>query len=171
MQTGQIIRFRTIEELQSLLGNYLDDLKKKTDEYSKIVGEKLRSEQSSKPEDFAELKEKIDGQIDPKKKKPVKKKNQKTNWLDFGAISIYEGIGIKGELELYFKALEELKLKIDRVEKIKNAVDNLVSKSLKKDIGCVALMNHELPFEINFLKSSEPRSKFSYKAIFHVVSE
>jgi hypothetical protein len=50
-------------------------------------------------------------------------------------------------------------------------VDSLVTKGLKKDIGCVALMNHELPFEVNFIKLSQPRSRFSYKAIFHVMSE
>ena len=103
--------------------------------------------------------------------KPVKKKNSKANWLDFGAISVYDGLGLKGELELYFKAVEELKTEIEKVQKAKESVDSLVTKGLKKEIGCVALMNHELPFEINFINLGQPRAKFSYKAIFHLMSE
>src|SRR5438552_3395894 len=148
MQTGQIMRFRNIEELQSSLQQYLEELKKKTDEYSKLIGEKIRGEQSSNPEDLADLKTKLEGPADPKKKKPVKKKTDKANWLDFGSISVYDGLGVKGELELYFKAVEELKSEIDKVQKAKESVDILVTKGLKKEIGCVAHMNHELPFEI-----------------------
>jgi len=171
MQTGQIMRFRAIEELQTTLQQYLDELKKQSEEYSKLIGEKIRGDQSANPEDLADLKTKLEGPTDPKKKKPVKKKNDKANWLEFGAISVYDGLGLKGELELYFKAVEELKTEIEKVQKAKESVDSLVTKGLKKEIGCVALMNHELQFEINFIKLREPRSKFSYNAIFHVMSE
>ncbi len=172
MQTGKIMHFNAVEELQLSLEQYLVDLKKKSEEYSKLIGEKIRLVQSTTPEDLADLKEKLDGPTDPKKKNhPVKKKNQKTNWLDFGAISVYDGIGIKGELELYFKALDVLKSEIEKVQKTKESVDNITAKGLKKDIGCVTLMNHELPFEINFIKLIQSRSKFSYKGIFHVLSE
>ncbi len=171
MQTGKIMRFRAIEELQSSLQKYLDELKKQSEEYSKLIGEKIRGDQSANPEDLADLKTKLEGPTDPKKKKTVKKKNNKANWLDFGDITVYDGLGLKGELELYFKAVEELKIEIEKVQKAKESVDSLATKGLKKEIGCVALMNHELPFEINFIKLSQPRTKFSYKAIFHVISE
>ena len=170
MQSGQVMRFRTIEELQSSLQRYLDELKKKTEEYSKLIGEKIRGEQSTNPEELADLKTKLEGPTDPKKKKPANKKN-KTNWLDYGAISVYDGLGVKGELELYFKAIEELKTETDKVQKTKEAVDSLVTKGLKKEIGCVALMNHELPFEVNFINLGQPRPRFSFKGIFHVKSE
>ena len=171
MQIGQIMRFRAIEELQTSLQRYLDELKKQSEEYSKLIGEKIRGDQSANPEDLADLKTKLEGPADPKKKKPVKKKNDKANWLDFGAISVYDGLGLKGELELYFKAVEELKIEIEKVQKAKESVDSLLTIGLKKEIGCVALMNNELPFEINFIKLGQAASKFSYKAIFHVMSE
>jgi hypothetical protein len=171
MQSGQIMRFRTIEELQSSLQQYLDELKKKTEEYSKLIGEKIRGAQTTNPEELADLKTKLEGPADPKKKKPVKKKNGKTNWLDYGAIAVYDGLGTKGELELYFKAIEELKIEIEKVQKTKESVDSLVTKGLKKEIGCVALMNHELPFEVNFINLGQPRPKFSFKGIFHVKAE
>jgi len=42
---------------------------------------------------------------DFKKKKPIKK--QKNTLHKFGNISVFDGIRVKGELELYFKAMED----------------------------------------------------------------
>ena len=174
MQQEKIMHFHTIEELQSSLANDLEDLKKESNEYSKLIGEKLRERTDDNSADLAELKEKLEGPTDPKKKKstkPTKKKDQKTNWHDFNTISIYDGIGVKGELELYFKASEALKSRIDKVQKAKEAIDGLVSRGLKKDLGCVALMNNDLLFEMAFVKTGVPKAMFSFKAIFQVPTE
>lgn len=171
MQQEKIMHFYTIEELQSFLANDLEELKKESDGYSKIIGEKLRERTDDNATDLAELKEKLEGPADPKKKKPVKKKDQKANWHNLDAVSIYDGIGVKGELELYFKASEELKLRIDKLQKVKESVDGLVSRGLKKDLGCVALLNKDLLFEMAFVKSDKPKTKFSFKAIFNVPTE
>ncbi len=174
MQEEKVMHFHTIEGLQSFLANDLEDLKKKSDEYSKLIGEKLREATDNNSADLAELKEKLEGPTDPKKNKstkPTKKKDQKTNWHNLGTISIYDGIGVKGELELYFKALDAMKLRIEKVQKVKEALDGLVSRGLKKDLGCVALMNNDLSFEMAFIKTGEPKAKFSFKAIFNVATE
>lgn len=171
MQQEKITQFHTIEELQSFLANDLEDLKKDSNEYSKLIGEKLRERTDDNSADLAELKEKLEGPADPKKKKPVKKKDQKANWHNLDAVSIYDGIGVKGELELYFKASEALKLRIDKVQKVKEAIDGLVSRGLKKDLGCVALMNKDLIFEMAFVKTGNPKARFSFKAIFNVPME
>src|SRR5438309_478521 len=75
MQTGQILRFRAIEELQISLQQYLDELKKQSEEYSKLIGEKIRGDQYVNPEELADLKTKLEGQSDPKKKKQVKSRS------------------------------------------------------------------------------------------------
>ena len=167
MQEGKIIHFRTIGEFQLSLEKELDDLKKKTEEYSRIIGEKLRAVETSNPTDVAELKEKLEGPADPKKK-PVKKKDKNTNWHNFGEILVYDGMGLKGELDLYFKALEAMKSKMEKIQKAKNSVDELISKGLKKDLGCVILMSSNLTFEMVFIKTAEAKTKFSYKSIFDV---
>lgn len=167
MQEGKILHFRTIIELQSSLEKELNDLKKKSEEYSGTIGEKLRIVETTNPTDVAELKEKLTGPIDPKKK-TVKKKDKNTNWHSFGDILIYDGMGLKGELDLYFKALEAMKSKIEILQKAKNSVDELISKGLKKDLGCVILMNNNLSFEMVFVKTAEQKTKFSYKSIFDV---
>src|SRR5574341_1505736 len=110
-------KFRTFDELQSTIERNIDLLKKKSEEYSKIIGDKLReSEKGVQDDDIAELKEKLNGPTDPKKKKTIKK-DKKTNWHDLGGIIIYDGIGTKGELELFFKTLENIKSQIENLEK------------------------------------------------------
>lgn len=172
MKEDDVMYFHTISELQSSVENDLNTLKKKSGEYSEAIGEKLRSgNTASDSTEMAELKEKLEGPVDPKKKKPIKKKDQKANWYDLGHISVYDGIGPKGELEIYFKALEELKSKIERLEKIKAAIDDLIAKGVKRELGCMALLNHDLTLQISFISARQPKAKFSYKSIFNVPGE
>ena len=164
-------KFRTFDELQSTIEKNIDLLKKKSEEYSKIIGDKLReSEKTVQDDDIVELKEKLNEPTDPKKKKTVKK-DKKTNWHDLGGIIIYDGIGTKGELELFFKTLENIKSQIENLEKAKVAISDLISKGLKKDIGCVAIMRHNSPFEIVIVKSGANQRNFSFKSIFSVNTE
>ena len=172
MKEDDVMYFHTITELQSSIENDLQVLKKKSGEYSESIGEKLRSGNTSSDQvEMAELKEKLEGPVDPKKKKPVKKKDQKTNWHDLGNISVYDGIGTKGELEIYFKALEELKSKIERLEKIKQAIEDMISRGVKRELGCMAVLNHDLTLQISFITAREPKTKFSYKSIFNIPVE
>ena len=172
MKEDDVIYFQTILELQSSVENDLKTLKKKSGEYSEAIGEKLRSgNTASDSAEMVELKEKLEGPVDPKKKKPIKKKDQKANWYDLGHISVYDGVGPKGELEIYFKALEELKSKIERLEKIKTAIDDLISKGVKRELGCMTLLNHDLTLQISFITARQSRAKFTYKSIFNVPGE
>lgn len=169
MITEKIKNFRTIDELQKYLINLIDELKRRSEEFSKTVGDKMRSNDSSNTAELQELRQKIEGTTtDPKKKKSTKKKDSKTNWYNFDSLSIYDGIGIKGELELYFKALERIKSELEMVTKVKQTVDNLVSKDLKRDMGCILVLNHELPAEIAFTSATVSHKRYSFKAIFNV---
>lgn len=171
MPINGILRFQTIEELQLVLEQRFNDLKKKTEDYSKIIGEKLRAEEASNDTDVAELREKLTNTSDSKKRKPVKKEKN-TQWHNLGSLSIFNGIGAKGELELYFKALEELKLRIENLQKVKDAINDIRSKGLKNDLGCVAFLStYSSALELVFTKARETKNKFSYKSIFSVDME
>lgn len=168
----EIMCFHTIGDLQSAIISYLQSLKKRSEEYSQSTGDKLRSENTSADgTEMAELKEKLEGSTDPKKRKTVKKKDQKTNWFDFGAISIYDGIDTKGELEIHFRALEEIKSKIEKLEKIRTALDDLISKGVKRDLSCTVFLNQEMVLQISFTKASQPKAKFSFKSTFSLPQE
>lgn len=168
----EIIQFHSIEDLQLHLGNSLKELKEKSEEYSEIIGEKIRLENTTNDStEIAELKEKLDGSTDSKKKKTIKKKDQASNWHDLGPILFYDGIGTKGELEMYFKALEKVKTEIEKIEKIKSSVDNLISKGIKRELGCIALLNRDLTLQVCFVKAGQPKMKFAYKSVFTIPSE
>jgi len=169
--------FRSIAELQKSLEKEINLLKIKSDEMSKLVGEKLRATESANTADLQEFRQKLEGgPTDPKKKgsakkSSTKKKDQKGNWYNFDSVSVYDGIGLKGELELYFKGMEDTKSQLERLSKIKEGIDDLVNKGLKKDLGCVMLLKNELPSEIAFTTTLPQRKRFAYKAIFNIPKE
>lgn len=169
MEERTIIKFSSITELQTKLKKEIDTLQKKTDECSKVIGEKLRNVQTEDAKDLEEFKTMLDGPQDAKKK-PIKKK-ESTMWKDINSLSIYDGIGLKGEIEIYFKSLEELKTKLEKLKKISESVDVLISKGFRKDLGVVAMLSGDLSFRISFLKNVSQRPKFAYKTIFEVEAE
>jgi hypothetical protein len=172
MLSTVIKNFRSISELNQLLESMVKALKQDSDELSKLIGEKLRVTETTDASELQAFREKIEGGTnDPKKKKPTKRKDQKSNWHNLDAISIYDGIGLKGELELYFKALELTKSELERITKVKEAVDGLVKRGLKDELGCVFILNHALPAEIALTNTRKPKQKFTYKAIFNVPQE
>ncbi|MBI3842607.1 MAG: hypothetical protein HY295_05665 [Thaumarchaeota archaeon] len=164
-----IMQFRSLEELQKMIDGQLGNLVKATEDYSKIIGEKLRGSETNNDTSLAELKEKLNTTTDSKKKKPVKK-DKRANWHSFGNISVFDGIGVKGELELYFKAMDDMKLRAENLQKIKESVDGLISKGIKNDLGCIAFLpSYQSPLDLVFVHyDAQKNAKFSFKSIFNV---
>lgn len=171
MEEGRIMSFRSLVAFKSYLEKDLEEFKRRSDQYSKLIGEKLRMTETSSDSDLGDLREKISEPADPKKKKPVKKKDQKGNWHELGQVSIYDGIGLRGELEIYFKALEDTKAKVEKLQKIKDSIDGLVTRGVRKDLGCTAFLGKDYLLDIAFTKSSAPVTKFSFKSSFTVDAE
>lgn len=171
MISEKIHVFKALPDLEQFLEQCISTLQAQTDEISKIIGEKLRTTDSADNEELQELKSKLEGTPTDPKKKNTKKKTQKNNWCSFDAVSVYDGIGLKGELELYFKTLEETKLELDHATKVKQSIDGLINKGLKRDLGCVFVLNQSMPAEIAFTGSVTQRKKFAYKATFDVPVE
>jgi hypothetical protein len=168
----KIHHFMNISELQKTLDSTVNTLKSRSDELSNLIGEKLRVTDSANAADLEEFRNKLEGGTsDPKKKKSTpRKKDQKANWHTLDSISIYDGLGAKGELEIYFKALEQTKLELEKLTKVKQSIDDLANRGLKNDLGCVLGINPDLTVEIAFTKSPEHK-KFAFKAIFAVPEE
>lgn len=163
--------FRNILAFKASLEKDLEELKKRSDDYSRIIGEKLRVNDASNGLELADLREKILEPLDPKKKKPVKKKDQKGNWHELSGVSIYDGVGLRGEVEIYFKALEDVKSRIERLQRVKESIDGLVSRGVKKDLACTAFLSRDLSLDMAFTRSAAPSSKFAFKSTFRVEAE
>ena len=68
--------------------------------------------------------------------------------------------------ELYFKAIDQLKAKLENLQRTLASLNNIVEKGLKGDMGCIAFKGTEGILEIAFLKSTGVRENFSLKSIY-----
>ncbi len=129
--------------------------KKSKDNKSKDKKSKDKKSKDKKPE--------IKKSSDKKKKS---KKGVSDKWYDLNEILVYNGIGLKGELELYFKAIDESKSKLENLHRTLASLNNVIEKGLKGDMGCVVFRGTEGILQIAFLKSTGVRENFSLKSIY-----
>jgi len=191
-----IERFNSVNSLKISLEKEIEDTELVIKEYSNILGEKIRTNEEFSADDpeFLALKEKLDGGSSDKKSKDKKSKDKKSKdkkskdkksetkkssdkkkkskkgvsdkWYNLNEILVYNGIGLKGELELYFKAIDESKSKLENLQRTLVSLNNVIEKGLKGDMGCVAFRGTEGILEIAFLKSTGARENFSLKSIY-----
>jgi hypothetical protein len=183
-----IRRYNTVSSLKSSLEKEIENIEQSINEYSNILGEKIRiNEELSKDDpEFLELKSKLENSTDkkksdekiddPKNKKNAEKKNIEKpkkpskkgseHWYNLDQIMVYNGIGLKGELELYFKAIDELKSKLETIQRTLSALNNIIEKGLREDMACIAFQGANGPLQISFLKTSDIRKNFSFKSIY-----
>ncbi len=186
-----IERFNSVNSLKINLEKEIEDTELIIQEYSNLLGEMIRSNESSSSDDpeFLELKAKLDGGSSTDKSKDKKSENNKSKdkksennkskdkkkkskkgvsdkWFNLNEILVYNGIGLKGELELYFKAVDESKLKLENLHRTLTSLNNVIEKGLKGDMGCIAFRGTEGILEITFLKSTGVRENFSLKSIY-----
>jgi len=191
-----IERFNSVNSLKISLETEIEDTELVIKEYSNLLGEKIRTNEESSADDpeLLELKARLDGGSSDGKSKDKKSKDKKSKdkkskdkkpektkspdkkkkskkgvsdkWYNLNEILVYNGIGLKGELELYFKAIDQLKAKLENLQRTLASLNNVIEKGLKGDMGCVAFKGTEGILEIAFLKSTGVRENFSLKSIY-----
>lgn len=187
----KISRFESISELQELVDKQIKDLDKKIDLQSKLIGDKIREGEKNNAEELSDLKEKLDPNKskntrdkdksknksgNDKKSKNTKqnkksKKGQSEDWINYENLHLYNGIGTRGEIELYFKSLEEMKAKSERLTNTKTSLEQLIKSGIKKELSGVGFEQHDGPYELAFIKSDSKREKFAFKSILIVGCE
>lgn len=186
-----IEKFNSVNSLKVNLETEIEETQEVIQEYSNLLGDKIRTEEEGNNEDpeFLALKEKLIGDTESKNKKSDEKKGEENNtnkkkeskpkktsekkkkskkgssdkWYNLNEILVYNGMGVKGELELYFKAIDELKSKLENLKRTLGTLNNVIEKGLKADMGCIAFKGNEGILEIAFLKSSGIRENFTLK--------
>jgi len=191
-----IEKFNSIKSLKVNLEKEIEDTELIIKEYSNLLGEKIRANEESSADDpdFLALKEKLEGnssddkskdktskdktskdKTSKDKKQEIKKRSDKNKkskkghsdkWFNLNEILVYNGMGLKGELELYFKAIDELKSKLENLQRTLSTLNNVIEKGLREDMGCVTFRGSEGILEIAFLKSTGTRETFSLKSIY-----
>jgi len=172
-----VTKYNSASEFQDSLSSQIKNLEKKIDDYTKKLGDKLRTDKelSQDDPDVQQIKEQMEGtkkdQGDNKKKKKKSSKRKDAKWFDINGLYIYNGASATGELEVYFKAVESLKNERESLRKIKESLNSLIEKGLKENLGCVVLQNCDSPPEIILMKNNSKSEKFAYKSIICVNCE
>ncbi|NIP61375.1 MAG: hypothetical protein GWN01_14120 [Nitrosopumilaceae archaeon] len=167
-----IFSFNTIDEFKAHLEKEISKNNHELDYISKAAGERIRQKEKDFESDkeFQIIKEKLEDDKSNEKKKK-KKKQSLSNWINYGSLNLYNGMGIKGELEIYFQEIEILKSKLDKLESTKKSLEDLLNKGLKNNLKCVVLREDD-GFEMVLLKTTEKtREKFSFKSQFSVPAQ
>jgi hypothetical protein len=180
----KIHHFNTLQELQEKIDKQIKELDEKIEFQSKIIGDKIREGEKDNAEELSDLKNKLNPEkpkdqsknkkSKEKKSTPKKKKGKKgesENWIDYQNIHLYNGVGTRGELEVYFKSLEEMKNDSDRLKKTKESLEQLMNSGIKKELAGIGYDQHEGPYELAFIKPDVKREKFSFKSILTVRCE
>ncbi len=167
-----LLKFNSVKDLQSNIEKNIELLEKNINNMSNDLGEKIRmnSDENKNDPEFMELKQKLDGANNTEKKKKPSKKKSNSLWYDVEGIKIYNGMGVNGELELYFKGIDELKNKLELLQSTKKTLNMIVEKGLKEDMGCMVFQNNSEPFEIVFTKNAR-RKKFSFQTTYSAEPE
>jgi len=162
-------KIRTNEQTSSDDPEFLE-LKAKLDGGSSDAKSKDKKSKDKKSKDKKSKDKKSKDKKPEKTKSQEKKKKSKKGvsdkWYNLNEILVYNGIGLKGELELYFRAIDELKVKLENLQRTLESLNNVIEKGLKGDMGCIAFKGTEGILEIAFLKSTGVRENFSLKTIY-----
>ena len=188
----KISRFESISELQELVDKKINELDNRIDLQSKLIGDKIREGEKNNVEELSDLKEKLNPDKskntkdsdknsknkkgnDKKSKNSTKKKKSKKgeseNWINYESLHLYNGVGTRGELELYFKSLEEMKTEFERLANTKTSLEQLIKSGIKKELSGVGFEQQDGPYELAFIKTDSKREKFSFKSILTVGCE
>ena len=191
----KISRFDSIQELQESVDKKIKELNNKIDLQSKLIGDKIREGEKNNAEELSDLKEKLNPEKSKNKKgddkksknkkgddkksknkkgddkKKKSKKGQSENWIDYESLHLYNGVGTRGELELYFKSLEEMKTEYERLTNTKTSLEQLMKSGIKKELAGIGYEQYDGPYELAFIKSDSKREKFSFKSILTVGCE
>lgn len=167
----EIRTFYSVKELRENAEASISQSKMLLDDYSQWLGSLLRNPDSSKNADWAKKTAELQkvlksGNRKGTGKKEEKKPNAPTDWVQFKDLMLCADD--LGEAEILFEVVEELKTKIDKLEKSKNAIADLERYGLGKELLYVTYIHNGVPERIFFKpkKGVEATEKFAFLADF-----
>ncbi len=169
----EIRTFYSIREIQEIVEETINQHKMLLEDYSHWLGTLLRSPESSKDHDWAkktaELQKILKSGGGRKGGKKEEKPSVSTEWVEFKDLSLCADDF--GEVEIIFEAIENLKNKVDRFEKVKNTLVELERYGLGKNVIYVAYIRDGIPEKIAFKprKEKDASKKFQFMANFPTI--
>jgi hypothetical protein len=171
---SEIRTFYSLKEMREIVEAEKAQYALMLEDYSQWLGTLLRNPESSKNQEWnkktAELQKVMKTGARKGNKKEDRKAETTTEWVQFKDVSLCsEDLG---EAEMLFEAVEELKTKVDKLEKAKNSIADLERYGLGKDLLYVTYMHDGVPEKIFFkAKKGEIAEKFEFMADFSIVKQ
>jgi hypothetical protein len=172
----EIRTFYSLREIREGIETEINQYKILYEDYSQWLGSLLRNPESSKKQEWAKKTAELQrilktGGNRKGTKREEKKTGVSTEWVQFKDLMLCaEDLG---EAEILFEATEELRNKIDKLEKAKNSLIDLERYGLGKDLLFVVYLHEGVPEKIVFKpkKNAEAEEKFEFMADFSLVKE
>ena len=170
----EIRTFYSLKEIQESIETEINQHKMLLEDYSQWLGTLLRNPESSKDQEWikktAELQKVLKSGGRKGGKKDEKNDNTSTEWVEFKDLAL--SADSFGEAEILFEAIEELKTKIDKLEKVRNSTIDLERYGLGKELLYITYMHDGVPEKLVFKpKKSTNAKKFEFIADFSTVSQ
>jgi hypothetical protein len=176
----QIRDFYSLKDLTDYVAGELEQYRRLVDRYNKRIGDLLRdSEKSYKDEEWFKQLSNLQKSSSTKKiekEKSSVKKNKKSNkdsklldvWITFYDLQLCSDETPQGEIELLFEAIEDIRDKIDRFEKVQKALNNLGSSGLGDNVIYHTYLRNGIPEKLVLRKTQQVKAtiKFSFKERF-----
>ena len=171
----EIRTFYSLKEIRECIEAETSQYKLLYEDYSQWLGSLLRNPESAKNQDWVKKTAELQRVLKTGGRKGTKKEDKKTGistqWVLCKDILLCaEDLG---EAEILFEASEELRSKIDKLEKAKNSLIDLERYGLGKDLLFVTYMHDGIPEKIVFKpkKNAEDTEKFEFAADFSIARE
>lgn len=170
----EIRTFYSLKEIRESIETEINQHKMLLEDYSQWLGTLLRNPESSKDQEWikktAELQKVLKSGGRKGGKKDEKNGNTSTEWVEFKDLAL--SADSLGEAEILFEAIEELKTKIDKLEKARNSTIDLERYGLGKELLYITYMHDGVPEKLVFKpKKNTNAKKFEFIADFSTVSQ
>ncbi|MEM2971992.1 MAG: hypothetical protein QW270_06170 [Candidatus Bathyarchaeia archaeon] len=171
----EIRTFYSLKEIRETIEAGISQHKSLLEDYSQWLGSLLRNPETTKNQEktktIAELQKILKSGTRKGSKKEEKKTGVSTEWAQFKDVVLCADV--IGEAEILFEAIEELKSKIDKLEKAKNSLIDLERYGLGKELLYITFISDGIPEKIVFKpkKTVGVTEKFEFTTDFSIAKE
>lgn len=173
--TTEIRTFYSLKEIRETIESQTNLYKMLLEDYSQWLGSLLRNPESMKDQDKAKKIADLQKVLKTGGRKNAKREDKNvvapTEWIQFKDLMVCADY--VGEAEVLFEVIEELKIKIEKLEKAKNSIIDLERYGMGKDLLFITYIRDGIPEKIVFKpkKGISALEKFAFEADFSVVGQ
>ncbi|MEM2118489.1 MAG: hypothetical protein QW386_05670 [Candidatus Bathyarchaeia archaeon] len=171
----EIRTFYSLKEIREAIDAQISQYKMLLEDYSQWLGSLLRNPESAKNQEKAKKLAELQKVLKAGGRKGGKKEERNagfsSEWAHFKDLMVCADD--VGEAEILFEATEELKSKIERLEKAKSSIIDLERYGLGKDLLFITYVHDGVPEKVVFKpkKGVGAVEKFEFEANFSVAEQ